>query len=193
MPRGASGSSQIKAKDLVAFGGSDQCRGGDVSAPSPVCCFGMVEPSVKAVLVRLIDIAGSPDGDLVARPTDTADVNLPPILYDDDDGDQDKVGQRCSNLDRNDGSAARPALPCLRSCSRLQYPIPRRKGMGIVVWCEAPIRFKRLNRHIARQHFAFDSQYEWRPRWQAIFKHSLKPQARFLLVNVNIINVPVLL
>src|ERR1022692_674618 len=56
VPRGASGSSQIRAMLLVPEGGSDQRKGGDRSAPSPVYCFGMVSPALNAVLVTSMDI-----------------------------------------------------------------------------------------------------------------------------------------
>src|SRR5271165_914817 len=60
VPRGASGSSQIRARLFVPEGGSDQRNGGDRSAPSPVYCFGMVAPGWNAVLVISMDIGESP-------------------------------------------------------------------------------------------------------------------------------------
>src|SRR5205085_6419104 len=60
VPRGASGSSQIRARLLVPDGGSDQPNGGERSAPSPECFFGMVAPDWNAVLVSSMDIEESP-------------------------------------------------------------------------------------------------------------------------------------
>src|ERR1700676_3484434 len=61
VPRGASGSSQIRARLFVPKGGSDQRNGGDRSAPSPVYRFGMVIPGSNAVLEISMDIGESPD------------------------------------------------------------------------------------------------------------------------------------
>src|SRR5436190_5688327 len=60
VPRGASGSSQIRAKLFVRSGGSVHANGGGVSRPSPVYCFGMGWPSAKAVLVSFRLIARLP-------------------------------------------------------------------------------------------------------------------------------------
>src|SRR5437870_3728388 len=51
VPRGASGSSQIKAKLRVPAGGSGHLSGGERLRPSPVYCLGMGSPSRSAVLV----------------------------------------------------------------------------------------------------------------------------------------------
>src|SRR5262249_9038118 len=48
------GSSQIRARLFVPCGGSDHCKGGETSSPSPVYCFGMSAPSSKAALVNWI-------------------------------------------------------------------------------------------------------------------------------------------
>src|SRR6516165_8657123 len=73
VPRGASGSSQIRARLLVPGGGSDQPNGGDRSAPSPVYCFGMAAPGWNALLVSSMDMGDSPgcvslDGRLHPKP-----------------------------------------------------------------------------------------------------------------------------
>src|SRR6516225_6028061 len=61
VPRGASGSSQMRARLLVPSGGSDHFNGGDRSSPSPVYCLGMVAPGWKAVLVTSMDMEEPPD------------------------------------------------------------------------------------------------------------------------------------
>src|SRR5207245_6766761 len=50
VPRGASGSSQIRANACVPLGASDHVKGGETSLPSAVCFFGMGEPSAKALV-----------------------------------------------------------------------------------------------------------------------------------------------
>ena len=60
VPTGASGSSQTRAKLFVPWGGCDQARGGERSGPSAVYFSGIMSASVKAALVRSMDMASSP-------------------------------------------------------------------------------------------------------------------------------------
>src|SRR6266480_2298906 len=51
---GASGSSQISAKDLVPSGALAHAKGGETSLPTPVYFSGIVPPSVNALLVSFM-------------------------------------------------------------------------------------------------------------------------------------------
>src|SRR5262249_16050478 len=68
VPRGASGSSQIRAKLFVPSGGSGHRKGGETSLPSPVYYFGMASPSWTAVLGSSIFMVARPDGSWLPPP-----------------------------------------------------------------------------------------------------------------------------
>src|SRR5438876_1419234 len=51
---GASGSSQISAKDFVPSGAFAHANGGETSLPTPVYLSGIVPPSVNALLVSFM-------------------------------------------------------------------------------------------------------------------------------------------
>src|SRR6266852_4315468 len=59
MPRGASGSSQMRAKLFVPWGVPFHCKDGETSAPSPVYILGMASLSSKAELVSCMLAAPS--------------------------------------------------------------------------------------------------------------------------------------
>ena len=52
VPIGASGSSAMSARLLVFAGTDSQSSGGEMSGPSQVYFFGIISPSLKAVLVK---------------------------------------------------------------------------------------------------------------------------------------------
>lgn len=54
MPIGASGSSQMRTRDWVFFGRSDQERGGEISSPLQVYLMGMRDSCLKAELISFI-------------------------------------------------------------------------------------------------------------------------------------------
>src|SRR5437764_10309844 len=62
VPRGASGSSQIRARLRVPAGAFCHWSGGETLRASPVYCSGIVAPSWKAVLVNSSAIGSPPDG-----------------------------------------------------------------------------------------------------------------------------------
>src|ERR1035438_9396478 len=123
VPRGASGSSQIRAMLLVPDGGSDQRNGGDRSAPSPVYCFGILVSALNAVLVTSIDIGESPlfvsfDEGLHPRPRyGTANISKM----------QDFPGMAATTL--------RLTIMASRSCT---VTSPSRSGSAHLPRCTAP-------------------------------------------------------
>src|SRR5436305_3399473 len=60
VPRGASGSSQIRARLRVPAGGSVHFSEGELFWPSPVYCRGIACPSWKAGLVTSRAMVGAP-------------------------------------------------------------------------------------------------------------------------------------
>src|ERR1019366_4035143 len=131
VPRGASGSSQIRAMLLVPVGGSDQRNAGDRFAPSPVYCFGMVAPCWNAVLVSSMDIGESPDCvsfDVGLHPKPKQRQGRASIS-----GREDLSGKP---LGRNHMAATspRPAIMACRSCPKHSpFASPFRSGWGVPV------------------------------------------------------------